>query len=303
MKSYSVIAKQLGSVFASASTDKTIQQTLNDFYISDEKAKRIREANNAPSDAPVPMEITGKLAADWFGHLDEMSKNPDNRVRCIELSRLLMKSSLSYFPLFFTLFHEMNKVVSTTRYKMEIFKEFLISRYEIETQEEFDEFVDLVVKEMCYLMVTRNHYRKFIKDKMNFTGIPVEDSNGFKEFFYNSSVEELDKKVPVYYDKGYLGTTEEFIQLPNEELKKHRLGTCFGFVLNTTFGNTEFIAGKFKPNEKCLSYQFLKEYSDEEIKSNKTMFYKPKHYAKLIPVFETVDGKKVLKMLVFKTVK
>lgn len=147
-------------------------------------------------------------------------------------------------------------------------------------------------------------FAKYIlKDKMNFTGIPVEDSNGFKEFFYNSSVEELDKRVPVYYDKGYLGTTEEFIQLPDDELKKHRLGTCFGFVLNTTFGSTEFIAGKFKPNEKCLSYQFLKEYSDEEIKSNKTMFYKPKHYAKLIPVFETVDGKKVLKMLVFKTVK
>lgn len=112
----------------------------------------------------------------------------------------------------------------------------------------------------------------------------------------------MDKKVPVYYDKGYLGTTEEFIQLPDEELKKHRLGTCFGFVLNTTFGNIEFIAGKFKPNEKCLSYQFLKEYRDEKLKHNKAMFYKPKHYAKLIPVFETIGNKKVLKMLVFKTV-
>lgn len=285
MKSYSVIVRQLGSVFASASKHKTIQQTLNDFYTS------------------APAEITGRLATDWFEHLDKMSENKDNRIRCIELTRLLKKSSLSYFPLFFVQFHEMKKVVSTLRYKMEIFKEFLISRYEIETQEEFDEFVDLVVKEMCCRLVMDNHYSKIVKDKMNFTGIPVEESDEFKEFFYNSNVEELDKKVPVYYDKGYLGTTEEFIQLPNEELKKHRLGTCFGFVLNTTFGNTEFIAGKFKPNEKCLSYQFLKEYSDEEIKSNKTMFYKPKHYAKLIPVFETVDGKKVLKMLVFKTVK
>lgn len=231
-----------------------------------------------------------------------MSKDPNNLIRCIELKRLLKKSSLSYFPLFFTLFHEMNEVVPSRRYKMEIFKEFLISRYEIKTQEEFDEFVDLVVKEMCYRMVSDNHFSKIIKDKMNFTGIPVEESDEFKEFFYNSSVEELDKRVPVYYDKGYLGTTEEFIQLPDDELKKHRLGTCFGFVLNTTFGNTEFIASKFKPNEKCLSYQFLKEYYDEEIKPNKSALHKPKHYAKLIPVFETVDGKKVLKMLVFKTV-
>ena len=302
MKSYIVIARQLGSVLASASKHKTIQQTLNDFYISDKKAKEIRKANNAPSDTPIPMEITGRLAADWFEYLDKMSKNIDNRIRCIELTRLLKKSSLSYFPLFFVQFHEMKKVVSTLRYKMEIFKEFLISRYEIETQEEFDEFVDLVVKEMCCRMVMDNHYSKIVKDKMNFTGIPVEDSNSFKEFFYNSDVEELDKRVPVYYDKGYLGTTEEFIQLPDEELKKHRLGTCFGFVLNTTFGNTEFIAGKFKPNEKCLSYQFLKEYRDEKFEHNKTMFYKPKHYAKLIPVFETVDSKEVLKMLVFKTI-
>lgn len=284
MKSYSVIARQLGSVFASASKHKTIQQTLNDFYTS------------------APAEITGRLATDWFEHLDKMSKNADNRIRCIELTRLLKKSSLSYFPLFFVQFHEMKKVVSTLRYKMEIFKEFLISRYEIETQEEFDEFVDLVVKEMCCRLVMDNHYSKIVKDKMNFTGIPVEESDGFKEFFYNSDVEELDKKVPVYYDKGYLDTTEEFIQLPDEELKKHRLGTCFGFVLNTTFGNTEFIAGKFKPNEKYLSYQFLKEYRDEKLKHNKTMFYKLKHYAKLIPVFETIDNKKVLKMLVFKTV-
>lgn len=284
MKSYSVIAKQLGSVFASASKHKTIQQTLNDFYTS------------------APAEITGRLAADWFEHLDKMSENKDNRIQCIELTRLLKRSSLSYFPLFFVQFHEMKKVVSTLRYKMEIFKEFLISRYEIETQEEFNEFVDLVVKEMCCRLVMDNHYSKIVKDKMNFTGIPVEELDEFKEFFYNSNVEELDKKVPVYYDKGYLGTTEEFIQLPNEELKKHRLGTCFGFVLNTTFGNTEFIAGKFKPNEKCLSYQFLKEYRDEKLKHNKTMFYKPKNYAKLIPVFETIDNKKVLKMLVFKTI-
>lgn len=285
MKSYSVIAKKLGSVLASISSSKIIQKTLNDYYIS------------------APLEITGRLAADWFEHLDKMSENPDNLIRCIELKRLLKKSSLSYFPLFFTLFHEMNEVVPSRRYKMEIFKEFLISRYEIKTQEEFDEFVDLVVKEMCYRMVSDNHFSKIIKDKMNFTGIPVEESDEFKEFFYNSSVEELDKRVPVYYDKGYLGTTEEFIQLPDEELKKHRLGTCFGFVLATTFGSNEFIASKFKPNEKCLSYQFLKEYYDEEIKPNKSALHKPKHYAKLIPVFETVDGKKVLKMLVFKTVK
>ena len=302
MKSYSVIAKQLGSVLALASKHKTIQQTLNDFYISDKEAKRIREVNNVPSDTSIPMTITGRLAVDWFEHLDKMSKNTDNLIRCIELTRLLKKSSLSYFPLFFTKYHEINKVVPTLRYKMEIFKEFLISRYEINTQEEFDQFVDLVVKEMCYRMVADNHYSKIIKDKMNFTGIPVEDLNGFNEFFYNSDVEELDKRVPVYYDKGYLGTTEEFIQLPDEELKKHRLGTCFGFVLNTTFGSFEFIAGKFKPNEKCLSYQFLKEYRDEKMKHNKSMFYKPKHYAKLIPVFETTDDKKVLKMLVFKTV-
>lgn len=285
MKSYNVIIRQLGSVFASASRHKTIQQTLSDFYTY------------------APAEITGRLATDWFEHLDKMSKDPNNLIRCIELKRLLKKSSLSYFPLFFTLFHEMNEVVPSRRYKMEIFKEFLISRYEIKTQEEFDEFVDLVVKEMCYRMVSDNHFSKIIKDKMNFTGIPVEESDEFKEFFYNSEVEELDKKVPVYYNKGYLGTTEEFIQLPDEELKKHRLGTCFGFVLATTFGSNEFIASKFKPNEKCLSYQFLKEYYDDEIKPNKSALHKPKHYAKLIPVFETVDGKKVLKMLVFKTVK
>lgn len=284
MKSYNVIIRQLGSVFASASRHNTIQQTLSDFYTY------------------APAEITGRLATDWFEHLDKMSKDPNNLIRCIELKRLLKKSSLSYFPLFFTLFHEMNEVVPSRRYKMEIFKEFLISRYEIKTQEEFDEFVDLVVKEMCYRMVSDNHFSKIIKDKMNFTGIPVEESDEFKEFFYNSEVEELDKKVLVYYNKGYLGTTEEFIQLPDEELKKHRLGTCFGFVLATTFGSNEFIASKFKPNEKCLSYQFLKEYYDEEIKPNKSALHKPKHYAKLIPVFETVDGKKVLKMLVFKTV-
>lgn len=284
MKSYSVIAKKLGSVLASISSDKIIQKTLNDFYIS------------------APLEITGRLAADWFEHLDKMSENPDNLIRCIELSRLLKKSSISYFPLFFTQFHEMNKVISTTRYKMEIFKEFLISRYEIETQEEFDMFVDLVVKEMCYLMVARNHYRKITEDRTHFIGIPVENTDGFEEFFYNSDVDELDRNVPVYYDKGYLGTIEEFIQLPDEELKKHKLGTCYGFVLTTTFGSDEFIASKFKPNWKCLSYQHLKDYYDEDIKPSKSMRYKPKHYAKLIPVFETVDRDKFLKMLVFKTV-
>lgn len=302
MKSYSIIARRLGSVFASVSGHKTNQKTLQYFYISDEKAKHIREVNNVPSDTPIPMEITSKLAEDWFEHLNKMAENPDNRGLCIELEILFKRSSLSYFPLFFTLFHEMEKVISSRRSKMVIFKEFLISRYEIKTEEEFKEFVDLVVKEMCYRMVSDNHYSKIIKDKMNFIGLPVEDVNGLKEFFYNVDIEELNKKVPVYFDKGYTGTTEEFIQLPEEELIKHRLGTCFGLVLTSTFGSEEFIAGNFKPNEKCLSYQFLKDYYDEEIRPNKVKLYKPKYFAKLIPVFETEEGKKVLKMLVFKLV-
>lgn len=302
MKSYSIIARRLGSVFASASRHKTNQQTLQDFYISDEKAKKIREANNVPSDTPIPMEITGRLAEDWFDHLDKMAKNSDNRDLCIELERLFKRSSLSYFPLFFTLFHEMEKVISSRRSKMAIFKEFLISRYEIKTEEEFEKFVDLVVKEMCYRLVASNHYAKITEDKMNFIGVPVEDVNGLKEFFYNVDIEELDKKVPVYLDKEYTGTMEEFIQLPEEELRKHRLGTCFGLVLTSTFGSAEFIAGKFKPNKKCLSYQFLKDYYDEEIRPNKVKLYKPKYFAKLIPVFETKEDKKVLKMMVFKLV-
>ena len=284
MKSYNVIIRQLGSVFASASRHKTIQQTLSDFYTY------------------APAEITGRLATDWFEHLDKMSKDPNNLIRCIELKRLLKKSSLSYFPLFFTLFHEMNEVVPSRRYKMEIFKEFLISRYEIKTEEEFEKFVDFVVKEMCYRLVASNHYAKITEDKMNFIGVPVEDVNGLKEFFYNVDIEELDKKVPVYLDKEYTGTMDEFIQLPEEELRKHRLGTCFGLVLTSTFGSEEFIAGKFKPNKKCLSYQFLKDYYDEEIRPNKVKLYKPKYFAKLIPVFETKEDKKVLKMMVFKLV-
>lgn len=302
MKSYSIIARQLGTVFASASRHKTNQQTLQDFYISDEKAKHIREVNNVPSETPIPMEITGRLAEDWFGHLDKMAENPNNRGLCIELERLFKRSSLSYFPLFFTLFHEMEKVISSRRSKMVVFKEFLINRYEIKTEEVFEEFVDLVVKEMCYRMVASNHYGKITEDKMNFIGVPVEDVNGLKEFFYNVDIEELNKKVPVYFDKGYTGTTEEFIQLPEEELRKHRLGTCFGLVLTSTFGSDEFIAGKFKPNKKCLSYQSLKDYYDEEIRPNKVKLYKPKYFAKLIPVFETEEDKKVLKMMVFKLV-
>lgn len=302
MKSYTIIARQLGSVFASASRHKTNQQTLQDFYISDEKAKKIREANNVPSDTPIPMEITGRLAEDWFDHLDKMTKNSDNRDLCIELERLFKRSSLSYFPLFFTLFHEMEKVISSRRSKMAIFKEFLISRYEIKTEEEFEKFVDFVVKEMCYQLVASNHYAKITEDKMNFIGVPVEDVNGLKEFFYNVDIEELDKKVPVYLDKEYTGTMDEFIQLPEEELRKHRLGTCFGLVLTSTFGSEDFIAGKFKPNKKCLSYQFLKDYYDEEIRPNKVKLYKPKYFAKLIPVFETKEDKKVLKMMVFKLV-
>lgn len=302
MKSYSIIARQLGTVFASASRHKTNQQTLQDFYISDEKAKRMRKVNNIPSDAPIPVEITGKLAEDWFGHLDKMTENPNNRGLCIELERLFKRSSLSYFPLFFTLFREMGKVISSRRSKMVVFKEFLISRYEIETEEAFEEFVDLVVKEMCYRMVSSNHYSKIVKDKMGFVGVPVDDVNGLKEFFYNADIEELNRKVPVYLDKGYMGTTDDFIQLPEEELRKHRLGTCFGLVLTSTFGSDEFIAGKFKPNEKCPSYQFLKEYYDEEIRPNKVKLYRPKNFAKLIPVFETEEDKKVLKMLVFKLV-
>lgn len=109
MKSYSIIARRLGSVFASASIHKTNQQTLQDFYISDEKAKKIREANNVPSDTPIPMVITSRLAEDWFEHLNKMAENPDNRSLCIELEILFKRSSLSYFPLFFTLFHEMEK--------------------------------------------------------------------------------------------------------------------------------------------------------------------------------------------------
>ena len=248
------------------------------------------------------MEITGRLAEDWFDHLDKMAKNSDNRDLCIELERLFKRSSLSYFPLFFTLFHEMEKVISSRRSKMAIFKEFLINRYEIKTEEEFEKFVDLVVKEMCYRLVASNHYAKITEDKMNFIGVPVEDVNGLKEFFYNVDIEELNKKVPVYFDKGYTGTTDEFIQLPEEELIKHRLGTCFGLVLTSTFGSEEFIAGNFKPNEKCLSYQFLKDYYDEEIRPNKVKLYKPKYFAKLIPVFETKEDKKVLKMMVFKLV-
>lgn len=302
MKSYSIIARQLGTVFASASRHKTNQQTLQDFYISDEKAKHIREVNNVPSETPIPMEITGRLAEDWFGHLDKMAGNPNNRGLCIELERLFKRSSLSYFPLFFTLFHEMEKVISSRRSKMVVFKEFLINRYEIKTEEAFEEFVDLVVKEMCYRMVASNHYGKITEDKMNFIGVPVEDVNGLKEFFYNVDIEELNKKVPVYFDKGYTGTTEEFIQLPEEELRKYRLGTCFGLVLTSTFGSDEIIAGKFKPNKKCLSYQSLKDYYDEEIRPNKVKLYKPKYFAKLIPVFETKEGKKVLKMLLFKLV-
>lgn len=85
MKSYSIIARRLGSVFASASGYKTNQKTLQYFYISDEKAKHIREVNNVPSDTPIPMEITSKLAEDWFEHLNKMAENPDNRGLCIEL--------------------------------------------------------------------------------------------------------------------------------------------------------------------------------------------------------------------------
>lgn len=294
---FAITLKRLSIALSTITLDKEIWQTLQDYY---ELADYNRKMNNLTFDDEFPLEITSRVAVSWFRHLDEMAKDPSKQTLCKEIERFLKRTTISYIPLFFSSYHELKKMRSDRRAKMLVFQEFLMSYYNIKTEEAFNSFVDDVVKATYQQMVTDAYFIKKRKNKVNYSGLPVEDVDNFKTFFYNSDIGELNKSVPVYFDKEYLGDTEEFVKLPRCELMNYKIGTCHGFSIVESFDGSEVIISKFKPREKCTTFTSLREFHESEVKTNRFKLAKNQYLAKLVPIFETIEGKKVLKMMVFK---
>lgn len=88
--------------------------------------------------------------------------------------------------------------------------------------------------------------------------------------------------------------------LSDEEIEKHKLGFSYGFTLDYQDAR-EVIIAKFKPSNDYPATQALKQYWEEETNKNYFKVMKYSNLGKLIPIFETVEDKQVLKMLILRT--
>lgn len=269
--------------------------TLYDSYLSDEELEKRKSETNTPH-----VKTKTALAREWVAHLDKLKDNGENKSFCAEVERLLKKSTVEFIPEFFINYPRIEKMVSYKRSIMLNFKQFLMSYYELSTEEAFKQFVEDVHSELLFRITYHRFTRNAHVNKRKFAGLPVTDVNGFRDYFFKTGIEELSRLIPVYHDKGYLGDVNEFSQLPDEELEKHKLGFSYGYTLDYQDAR-EIIIAKFKPNNDYSATKLLKQYLEEETDKNYFKVMKYRNLGKLIPIFETVEDKQVLKMLILQT--
>lgn len=269
--------------------------TLYDSYLSDEELEKRKSETNTPH-----VKTKTALAREWIDHLDKLKENGENKSFCAEVERLLKKSTVEFIPEFFINYPRIEKMVSYKRSIMLNFKQFLMSYYELSTEEAFKQFVEDVRSELLFRITYHRFTRNAHVNKRKFAGLPVTDVNGFRDYFFKTGIEELSRLIPVYHDKGYLGDVNEFSQLPDEELEKHKLGFSYGYTLDYQDAR-EVIIAKFKPNNDYSATKLLKQYLEEETDKNYFKVMKYRNLGKLIPIFETVEDKQVLKMLILQT--
>ena len=296
--------KRIAIVLSEITRRKAIASTLYDNYIHKDKLSEIVKGING---API-LSTLRKLAIDWINYLEQVEENKD-WVNTVD--KLFKRQSITYIPLFFWYIQNPSKIHPKYYDDVVAFKNFLGSFYEIETKEEFVVFLNNVFTETYNYTMKSLHSSKGINDRAHLKNIPVEDVDGFNHFFYNENIDTLNKEVPVYYYTEQLGDVDEFIHLPEEELSKHKIGVSNGFVSMTLVRDDVFIGAKFKPDTESLAYLIFKNHYNELEKLNKVKLYSRKDttafnhkdsVVTLTPIFETEEGKKVLKMLLFKLV-
>lgn len=296
--------KRIAIVLSEITRRKAIASTLYDNYIhKDELPKIVVRINGTPV-----LSTLSKLAIDWINYLNQVSENKD-WVETVD--KIFKKQSITYIPLFFWYIQNPSKIHPQYYDDVVAFKDFLRSFYEIETKEEFIVFLNNVFRETYNYTMKSLHSSKDISDRARLKNIPVEDVDDFNHFFYSEDIDALNKEVPVYYYTEHLGDIDKFIHLPEEELSKHKIGVSNGFVSMTVVRDDVFIGAKFKPDTESLAYLIFKNHYNELEKLGKVKLYSKKdttlfthkdNIVVLTPIFETKEGKKVLKMLLFKLV-
>ena len=286
---------KLAIVLADIILSGNVWNTLYDSYLSDEEIEKRKTGTSTPG-----IKTKSILAKEWVAHLDKLKENGEDKGFCIEVERLLKKNSIEFFPEFFVNYLRIEKMITYKRSRMLIFKQFLMSYYELSTEEAFKQFVEDVRSELLFRITFNRFTRNAHVNKRKFAGLPVTDANDFKSYFFKTGIEELSRLVPVYYSQEYLGKIHEFSQLPDEELEKHKVGFSYGYTLDYQDAR-EVIISKFKPNGDYPATKALKQYWEEETNKNYFKVMKYRNLGKLIPIFESVEDKQVLKMLILQT--
>ncbi len=286
---------KLATVMAEIILEGNTWNTLYDSYLSDDEIEKRKSETNTPH-----VKTKTVLVREWITHLDKLKEIGVDKGFCIEVERLLKKNSIELFPEFFVNYLRIEKIITYKRAKMLIFKQFLMSYYELSTEEAFKQFVEDVRSELLFRITFNRFTRNAHVNKRKFAGLPVSDANGFRDYFLKTAVGELSRLVPVYYSKEHQYKVYEFSQLPDEELEKHKLGFSYGFTLDYQDAR-EVIIAKFKPGNDYPATQALKQYWEEETNKNYFKVMKYRNLGKLIPIFETVEDKQVLKMLILQT--
>ena len=291
VKAVSKLAIVLTDIILSVNTWKT----LYDSYLSDEEIEKRKTGTNTPG-----VKTKTVLIRDWIAHLNTLKESEENKEFSSEVERLLKKTTMEFYPEFFVNYPRIENMVSYKRSRMLAFRQFLMSYYELTTEETFKQFVEDVRSKLLFQITYYSFTRNAHVNKRKFAGLPVSDIDGFRDYFFKTPVGELSRLIPVYHDKGYLGNIKEFSQLPDEELEKHKLGFSYGYTLDYQDAR-EVIIAKFKPNDDYSATKLLKKYLEEETDKNYFKVMKYRNLGKLIPIFETVEDKQVMKMLILQT--
>nr|DAX86838.1 MAG TPA: hypothetical protein [Caudoviricetes sp.] len=286
---------KLATVLADIILNSNTWNTLYDSYLSDEEIEKRKEESNIPY-----TKTKTVLIRDWITHLDMLKESEENKGFCSEVERLLKKTSIEFYPEFFVNYPRIENMISYKRSRMLTFRQFLTSYHELTTEEAFKQFVEDVRSELLFRITFSRFTRSAHVNKRKFAGLPVIDANDFMIYFFKTTIGELSRLIPVYYSREYLGKIYEFSQLPDEELEKHKLGFSYGFTLDYQDAR-EVIIAKFKPSSDYPATQALKHYWEEETNKNYFKVMKYRNLGKLIPIFETVEDKQVLKMLILQT--
>lgn len=291
VKTVSKLAIVLTDIILSVNT----WNTLYDSYLSDEEIEKRKTGTNTPG-----VKTKTVLIRNWIAHLDTLKESEENKKFSSEVERLLKKTTIEFYPEFFVNYPRIESMVSYKRSRMLAFRQFLMSYYKLTTEETFKQFVEDVRSKLLFQITYYRFTRNTYVNKHKFAGLPVSDIDGFRDYFFKTPVGKLSRLIPVYHDKGYLGSIKEFSQLPDEELEKYKLGFSYGYTLDYQDAR-EVIIAKFKPNDNYSATKLLKKYLEEETDKNYSKVMKYRNLGKLIPIFETVEDKQVMKMLILQT--